>query len=334
MGICGNLLSWSRSFLSDRKQRVVMGENVSSWRVIGSGVPQGSVLGPLFFIMYINDLTQILSTPSKIYADDTKLISVNKSINQSTLLQQDLNILYDWTQVWLLFLNIKKCEVVYFGTSIQLNSKCVYTINGSPITETKLVKDLGIYISPDLNWDEQVIRVCAKSTAIAKKIFKCFRHKSTDIIKKLYVSTIRPKLEYANVVWKPTSVKQNKLIEKVQKLCTKFGMLSNLSYEKRLDSLNLTKLEIRRVRGDLIQVFKFLRGFDTVNLIKSPLSHNTNTRGVLKINTEFCNHSARSNFLFNRVAKIWNALPGALKLANSVNEFKNLLDGIGLINYI
>ena len=124
------------------------------------------------------------------------------------------------------------------------------------------------------------------------------------------------------------------MIEMVQKRCTKLGSLSNLSYNNRLSTLNLTKLDLRRVRGELIQVFKYLCGFDHVNLVHSPLSHNTNTRGVLKINTEFCNHNSRSNFLFNRVAKIWNSLPGAVKLAKTVNEFKNLLDGIGLDHYI
>jgi hypothetical protein len=334
MGICGNLLNWSRSFLSNRKQRVVMGNYVSLWKVIGSGVPQGSVLGPLFFIIYINDLFKLLVTLSETYADDTKLISVNTSDVQPLILQNDLNIIYNWSQVWLLFLNIKKCEVMYFGSKNQLESKNIYKINEVPIVETKLVKDLGIYISPDLNWDEQVIRVCAKSTAIAKKIYKCFQYKSNDIIKKLYVSTIRPKLEYANTVWKPTSVKHTKMIEMVQKRCTKLGMLSDLSYNNRLSLLNLTKLNIRRVRGELIQVFKIIRGIDQINLVQSPLSHNINTRGVLKINTEFCSHNARSNFLINRVSKIWNSLPGAVKLAKSVNEFKNLLDEIGLEHYI
>ena len=93
IGIDGNLLSWSQSFLSNRKQRVIMGDHVSLWKVIGSGVPQGSVLGPLFFIIYINDRSGLLSTPSLTYADDTKLVSVNVSANQSLILQNDLNLI-------------------------------------------------------------------------------------------------------------------------------------------------------------------------------------------------------------------------------------------------
>ena len=271
IGIDGNLLSWSQSFLSNRKQRVIMGDHVSLWKVIGSGVPQGSVLGPLFFIIYVNDLFGLLSTPSLTYADDTKLVSVNVSANQSLILQNDLNLIFDWSQVWLLFLHIKKCEVMHFGNKLQLKNKCTYFINSIAIGETYLVKDLGVYISPNLDWDDQVIKVCSKSTAIAKKIFKCFQHKTNDIIKKLYVSTIRPKLEYANTVWKPTSVKHTKRLEMVQRRCTKYGNLSNLSYVDRLSTLNLTTLDLRRVRGELIQVFKILHGYNKLNLLRSPL---------------------------------------------------------------
>jgi len=124
------------------------------------------------------------------------------------------------------------------------------------------------------------------------------------------------------------------MIESVQRRCSKFGPLSALSYEDRLASLNLSKLDIRRVRGELIQVFKYICGFDNISLIQSPLSHNTNTRGFLKLNTELCNHSSRSNFLFNRVTKVWNALPIAFKQAKTVNEFKNLLDGIVLADFL
>ena len=190
------------------------------------------------------------------------------------------------------------------------------------IRETFLVKYLGVYISPDLDWEDQVIKVCSKSTMTAKKLK----------LKKLYVSTIRPKLEYANTVWKPTSIKHTKMLESVQKRCTKFGSLSSLSYENRLSSLNLTTLNLRRIRGDLIQVFKILDGFNKINLVKSPLSYNTNTRGVLKLTTEFCSHSFRSSFLFTAI--IWNAWPNPVKLAKLINEFRNLLDGSGLAHYI
>jgi hypothetical protein len=126
------------------------------------------------------------------------------------------------------------------------------------------------------------------------------------------------------------------MIEKVQKSCTKLGMLSDLNYANRLSSLNLPKLDVRRVRGDLIHVFKILRDFffDHINLVHSPLSHNINTRSVFKINTEFCSHNSRSNFLINCVSKIWNALPSNVKLSKSINEFKNLLDEIGLEHFI
>jgi hypothetical protein len=117
IGICGSKLLWSKSFLSNRKQRLVMGDHVSLWKIIGSGVSQGSVLGP-FFIIFINDLPKRFSTPSLTHTDDTKLISINNSLNQSMILQNNLNFIHDWSQIWLLYLNVKKCEVMHYQTNL------------------------------------------------------------------------------------------------------------------------------------------------------------------------------------------------------------------------
>ena len=148
-------------------------------------------------------------------------------------------------------------------------------------------------------------------------------------LKRFYVS----KLEYENTVWRPSSMKHIKTLEAVQKR-QKYGMLTLITYADRLQSLNLSRLDLRRVRGELIQVFKFLNDYEKVNLVRSPLFHNTNARGVLKLTTELCSHNSRSSFLFTRVSKIWNALPSNLKIAKSINEFKNLLDEINLDHYI
>jgi hypothetical protein len=334
LGISGNLLRWCESFLCNRTQRVVMGEFIGDWKNIGSGVPQGSVLGPLFFIIYINDLLMSLTIPNCTYADDTKLISINDSPTQSIILQQNLDIVFSWTEIWLLFLNINKCKILHFGNPKQLSEKSIFHINQVTIAESFEEKDLGVIITPDLNWDKQIVKVCSQATLISKKLHRCFKNKSIDIIKKLYTSLIRPKLEYANVIWYPQTIKHSKMLENIQKRWTRIGDLSHLKYSDRLKQLGLTTLAVRRIRGDLIQIFKYFKGIDQFILLKSPVSHNIRTRGhCYKLAFEHCNHSSRSNFLFNRVNQIWNSLPPALLLACSVNEFKNRLDEINLDHY-
>ena len=110
-------------------------------------------MGPLFFIIFINDPPKLLSTPSLIYADD---ISVNNSFPM--ILQNDLD--HDWSQIYLLYHNVKKCEVMHFGSKLQLSNKLIYFINDVTIGGTFLVNDLGVYIS-DLDWEDQVIKVCS-----------------------------------------------------------------------------------------------------------------------------------------------------------------------------
>ena len=107
-----------------------MGEHIGEWKGILSGVPQGSVLGPLFFVIYLNDLLTSLTIPSKVYADDSKLISINTDGRQHLILQENLNIVYDWTVKWLLFLNEEKCKVLHLGNKQQLECKHTYFING------------------------------------------------------------------------------------------------------------------------------------------------------------------------------------------------------------
>ena len=191
-----------------------MGENSSEWKDILSGAPQGSVLGPLFFLIYLNDLFHILTTQSKVYADDTKLISINKNVQQKFILQDDLNKIYRWTVDWLLFLNEDKCKIIYLGTKDQLINKNEYFINDIKVAETIVEKDLGVLITSELVWEKQIIRNCSNATFAAKSIFKKFTFKTIEKIKFLYKTFIRPKLEYANVIWSPVKRVYINMLEK------------------------------------------------------------------------------------------------------------------------
>jgi hypothetical protein len=332
IGITGPLLSWCESFLQNRKQRVVMGEYVGEWKDIFSGVPQGSVIGPLFFVIYLNDLILSLSITAKVYADDSKLISINnKNDNtQQLIMQENLNLIYEWTVDWKVFLNELKCMVLHLGTLRQLENKYKYYINGTEVMETLVEKDLGIMVTGDLQWDRHIVKLCSSVNFYAKLVFKSFDFKSVSIIRSIYTSLIRPKLEYATVIWSPKLERHKELVEKVQHRCTKFGPLANLSYHERLVQLGLTTLEVRRKRGDLIQMYKYAKGIDRIQFVNPPVfrknitrSHGFQFDGVDRVSML---HRARKYYFLNRVVNDWNKLPPEVLEATSVDDFKKKLD--------
>ena len=152
-GLCGKVLSWLKGFLLDRYQRVILNGSFSSWCPVTSGVPQGSVLGPLLFTLYINDILNIVHTNLSFFADDSKVYAIIKSLEDSQQLQADLNSIQDWCQIWLLKLNLLKCKVMHVGHS-SIASEYVLWDNDSgefvQLPEVDHEKDLGVWISSNL----------------------------------------------------------------------------------------------------------------------------------------------------------------------------------------
>jgi ribonuclease P/MRP protein subunit RPP40 len=146
-GMRMDLLSWFESFLSNRRQRVVLGDVISSWRVVRSGVPQGSVLGPLLFVLYINDLPEYVEDTCKLYADGSKLISIVETMESVARTQRSVDGITEWTKRWLVRLNAKKCVVMHFGRA---NLRANYTIEeygtGERVVmnESRCERDLGV----------------------------------------------------------------------------------------------------------------------------------------------------------------------------------------------
>jgi len=156
------------------------------------------------------------------------------------------------------------------GNKNQLSNKFMYSI-GDVSVETSLVeKDLGILMNQNLSWSQHVNKICTNANYWRKVLYKCFTFRSVDVIKKLHTSIIRPKMEYAAAVWNPISVRCINLLEKVQRRCTKIGPLAKFPYPTRLAMLGLLSFKSRRDRGDLIQMFKYYKGFDNLSLTNAP----------------------------------------------------------------
>ena len=338
-GINGLLLNWIKDFLADRKQRIVMGDCMSEWSNVDSGVPQGSVLGPISFVIYINDLPdQVKNSVCKLYADDNKLISEIRNNEDCFKLQNDIDELDKWSEKWLLGFNFDKCRIMHIGKK---NPNFIYHMNSDglrkPLLITSLEKDVGVLISSDLKWKDQVNACVNKANAILGKFSKFFTYKGKKVMKSLYCTFVRPILDFAVQVWSPYLNDDIEKIERVQRRATKIiPELRHLNYEERLVKLNLTTLSTRRARGDIIQFFKFNKEIDHIDWHYPPKSASSmgtlgpasSIRGHKRriIREKIRNCAQRHNFFFNRIANTWNSLPTEIVEASSVNSLKAKLD--------
>jgi len=255
-GINGSLLQWISAFLTCRFQCVVTEHSSSDWLPVISGVPQGSVLGPILFILYIDDIGAICSgsVTHKLFADDLKLYTTIKSDIDRASLQAALDRLQQWCIDWQLTINIDKCHVLHIGKN---NSYFSYTINGSHISAADAVSDLGVIMDPILKYDAHINNLVGKGFQRVGVLFRGFASRSARVLKQAYVTFIRPVLEYGSSVWSPHLLKHINAIERVQKYFTRrIPALSDLSYPERLAAIDLEPLELRRLKADLILYYK------------------------------------------------------------------------------
>lgn len=326
-GISGKLLSWIQSFLSNRRQRVRQGDVMSDWCDVTSGVPQGSVLGPLLFVIYINDLPDNIKSIIKLFADDTKLIKVIKDVIDAIELQEDLLQVTKWSEDWLIAFNELKCKIVHYG-----RAEHSYTLrqNGNFLETSELERDLGVKFSSDLKWKHQVQSCVGRCNSILGRLKRTFKTIDVESCKLLYTSLIRPHLEFAEPVWSPYLKGDIKEIEKLQKRVLRWPNFGQkLNYKQKLRCMRLTSLTDRRIRGDLIQLYKWFNGLEEIRSEAHPkFKLNSITRGhQMKYDRDkvrSCN--ARHNFIINRTASHWNNLPIKAVTAPTLNHFKAQID--------
>ena len=262
-GVDGQIASWIKSFLIGREQRVGIRGVFSGWRKVWSGVPQGSVLGPTLFLIYINDLLDGLQCDGKLFADDAKIFHNINSTEDRKKLQEDLDKLQHWSERWLLNFNRDKCKVMSFGAR---NPKYTYFMGGVQLVHSNQEKDLGVIVTPNLKPSTQVARAAASANSVLGRIKSTFSCLNEQTLPPLYKALVRPRMEFAIQAWCPYLKKDIQKLEKVQRRATKLvPSLSKLPYEERLEALGLTTLEQRRTRGDMIETFKILKGLDSQN---------------------------------------------------------------------
>ena len=203
-GIGGNVLNWIKSFLNDRRQRVIINGTTSKWADVVSGVPQGSVLGPSLFLLYINGLPDTVRNLVKIFADDTKLFAVANDDDNCASIQTDLNSLSKWSDTWQLRFNAAKCKRMHIGQNNQHHQYFMQE-NGmaTTITEVTEEKDLGVTFSNDFKFSKHIVSAVKKANRVLGVVKRTFTYIDRDMFLQLYKTLIRPHIEYGSVIWSP-----------------------------------------------------------------------------------------------------------------------------------
>ena len=331
-----SILIWIEKYLLNRCQRTQVDGILSKPSKVTSGVPQGSVLGPLLFILFLEDLIRRLECMDRIsvyvFADDMKILSCDPS-----QLQFALYVVEEWSINWQLRIQPTKSEHITFSRQSPPIS-CQYFINRLAIPHTLSVKDLGLHISSNFKWQDYVSKIYAKSIHLVYLIIKSFTFKNPHFYINLFKLYIRPNLEYNVSAWLPYQTGNIKKIESVQAtftrmVCRKLNIKYD-SYHHRLQMFNLDTLETRRIKYDLILIYKIVNKlvdlhFNDFFSISPTLKLYSLRRHSLHLQKpKMPKTAAKLNFFTHRTINIWNQLPKDVVTANSLMLFKLRLNKV------
>lgn len=329
-GVSEDVHVWIKNFLNNRSQSVRVGSSLSESLPVISGVPQGSVIGPLLFVLYINDLPDVTQNILRMFADDSKNSGVANSKESETVSQRDLDNLDDWTTKWQMGFNLEKCHHMRFGNRPLEQS---YHLTGADGTQylletVAMEKDLGVIMDRELSFQPQVDKVIKTANSVLGTIKRTFTKLDCSSFSVLYKSMVRTHLEYCQEVWSPYKKGMINALEKVQQRATKMvKSLHGLSYEDRLKELKLPTLKHRRLRGDIIIMYKVTHGLLRTSIGIPYSMTNRNLRGhPFKLEPARFSTKARRHFLTNRIVEEWNRLPVHVVTAPTLNSFKGRLD--------
>lgn len=297
-----------------------------------SGVPQGSVLGPTLFLIYINDLVNCIEhSQITLFADDLKMFNLSQN---SVLLQSDLDNLYSWASTWQLSVSVSKSNVMYLGKN---NPKLPYYLNGNLLENVgSSCKDLGVFISNDLSSSVHCNSIVGKASRISGLILRTFLSRDPKLLIRAFKTYVRPILEYATVIWNPHLIRDTNAIENIQRRFTKRISNPNFTYDQRLKLFNLDRLELRRIHFDAIMAFNIIKRqllpFD--EFYSFPTFTKTRSGELQLLSIEKFRLDLKKFSFSIRSSRIWNAIPSDIKALPNVTLFKRCLSKVDLSNFL
>ena len=258
-GVKGNTLNWIRAFLLGRTQSVVLEGEKSAEVPVTSGVPQGSVLGPLLFLLYINDLPQNIQSQVRFFAADTAVYLTVTSLEDANILQSDLDT---WERTWDMEFNPGKCQVLHITRSRQpLHSQ--NTLHGQVLESVDSAKYIGVNISQDLSWNHHINEITGKANRTLGFIKRNVKTKNEQVKELAYKTLVRPQVEYASSVWTPHTKVNILKIEMTQRRAARWVKNNYSTYDSvshMLDNLGWRSLENRRTDSRLIMFYEIVYG--------------------------------------------------------------------------
>ena len=333
MGIEGPLFDWFCDYLSDRKIRVVINGQSSEWRSTTAGVPQGSILGPLLFLVFINDITSNIESDIHLFADDTSLMDIidNYALTYAKL-NRDLYRLSTWAKRWLVTFNASKTVYLQISRKTFPSPKPILRLNGQIIKEVNTHKHLGLTFNTSLTWSDHISNLVAKSSMCIGLLRRISRDVPRQCCEILYKAMIRPLLEYADVIFDGCSDSDAQRLESTQRqaalACT--GAYKHTSHTKLLQELGWTDLELRRKHHRLGIMFKIQTQTAPPYLRNAcpPLTRDRTTynlRTSENITTPHQRTSTYQQSFYPHTIKDWNKLDRNSRNSTSINSFKDKL---------
>jgi hypothetical protein len=329
-GVDDVTVNWIEEWLTGRTQRVSIQGELSSECEVESGVPQGTVLGPPLFTVYIDDLeTEIerrrLDVLVKKFADDTKGAKVIRGAEDRDKMQEALNCLCDWADSWGMAFNYSKCKVMHVGRK---NPKYDYFMRGTKVSTTDEERDVGVLISSNLKPSAQCTKAAGMAMSVLNQLRRNFHYRDRHTFLRLYKQYVRPHLEFSSPAWSPWLIGDREALEKVQEKAVKMVTgLKGTNYEERCLELGLETLQRRRERQDMAMVHKYTakENQSLFTMASEDGARTRRTAGAKCVVAQYARTDIRKHSFAVRAVESWNRLPNSIRAESKPERFKQRL---------
>ncbi len=334
-GVTGKMHNWFSNYLSNRQQRVVVNGSESKYKSITAGVPQGSILGPIMFLIYINDLPEGLISNVKLYADDTSLFVSEKNPENATReLAEDLNRISEWSTKWKVKMNPDKTERLVISRKRHLHVTDL-RMDDQTVKNVSEHKHLGLTIQSNGKWSSHIKETIAKAQRKVDILRSLMYKLDRPTLEKMYISFIRPILEYGNIIWANCQEHEKKEIEDVQLDAARVvtGAVRGTSHEVIYKDCGWETLEKRRERQQMCMLYKIVNGQVPETLsqilpmqIQDRLNYNLRQgHNLVGLRTRT---NAFKNSFIPATIKLWNNLDVSVRNSITLSDFKKKISGI------